>query len=135
MNDTATDARNIALTAEATAAADRIMERLRLSQRLDAVRLGMAYAIRHQVDLDREGWGHSGGTNYNVATVDTSDGTLRRLVSIFYDSPDAVRRPYEAIETLMNKGVLLLKQHLDDGTLGGLSDLWQDPDATTAEVP
>lgn len=117
------DARNIALTAEATTAAERVVERLRLGQTLDAVRLGFAYAIRYELPLDRDSWGSTGGTNYNVATVDTADGTLRQLLPIFYDDAEAVRTPYRAIETLMNKGVLLLHQHLEDGTVARLEDV------------
>jgi hypothetical protein len=117
------DARNIALTLEASSAADRIMERLHLALKVDAVRIGLAYAIRHGLSLDRNDWGRPGGTNYNVATVDTAEGTFRNLLPIFYDSDEASSTPYSAMETLMNKGLLLLKQHLDDGTLVGLSDL------------
>lgn len=117
------DARNIDLTIEASSAADQIMMRLYLARKVDAVRIGLAYAIRHRLSLDRTDWGRPGGTNYNVATVDTGDGILRNLIPIFYDSVEASTTPYTVMETLMNKGVLLLKQHLDDGTLVGLSDL------------
>lgn len=120
------DARNIALTLEASSAADQVMQRLNLAVKVDAVRIGLAYAIRHRLTLDRTDWGRPGGTNYNVATVDTAEGTFRDLIPIFYDSLDAPTTPYTIVETLMNKGVLLLKQHLDDGTLVGLSDLAVD---------
>jgi hypothetical protein len=121
-----TDARNIDLTLEASSAADQIMARLHLARKVDAVRIGLAYAIRHGLSLDRTEWGRPGGTNYNVATVDTADGTFRDLIPIFYDSGEAISTPYSVMETLMNKGILLLKQHLDDGTLIGLSDLAAD---------
>lgn len=117
------DARNIDLTLEASSAADQILARLHLAHKVDAVRIGLAYAIRHKLSLDRTDWGRPGGTNYNVATVDTGDGVLRNLIPIFYDSVEASSTPYTVMETLMNKGLLLLKQHLDDGTLVGLSDL------------
>src|SRR4051812_8317805 len=108
------DARNIALTLEANSAADSLMDRLRLSAKLDVVRIGLTYAMRHTLPLDREGWGRPGGSNYNVATIDTADGALRELVTIFYDNPDVLAAPYHAIETLMNRGLLLLKTHVDE---------------------
>jgi hypothetical protein len=117
------DARNIALTLEASSAAEQVMNRLNLAVKVDAVRIGLAYAIRHRLPLDRTDWGRPGGTNYNVATVDTGEGIFRDLIPIFYDTLEASSTPYTIMETLMNKGVLLLKQHLDDGTLVGLSDL------------
>jgi hypothetical protein len=123
MGGLVTDARNIALTLQASLAADQIMERLRLAVKVDVVRIGLAHAIRHKVSLERTDWGRPGGTNYNVATVDTAEGTFRELITIFYDSPEVLAAPYHTMETLMNKGLLLLKQHLDDGTLVGLSDL------------
>jgi hypothetical protein len=120
------DARNIALTLEATNASEAIEERFGL-RRLPVVRLGIAYALRHQVSLDRSaGFGRSGGTNYNIATVDDEAGTFRSLVSAFYDDPEAIARPYAALETLMSKGVLLLKRHIDDGTVGNLADLVEE---------
>lgn len=120
------DARNIALTSEATAAADTVEETLRLSSGVEAVRIGLAYAIRHEVTLDREAWGAT-DRNYNVATVDTQDGELRRLVTIFYDTPEAIRAPYHVIETLMNKGLLLLRDHIREGTVQTLADLCTPP--------
>lgn len=124
-----TDARNIALTVEATAAADRIVDRFGLEQRVDAVRIGIAYAIQHRLDTDRSDLAPLTGSNYNVATVDTADGTFRRLALIFHDDVETLRRPYHAIETLMNKGLVLLRQHLDDGTVSGLGDLASGSDA------
>jgi hypothetical protein len=120
------DLRNIALTLEATAAAEQVEAKFRLGHRVDAVRLGIAYALRHRLDLERKDWGRSGGTNYNVATVDTEDRRFASLVGIFYESPEATRNPYQCLETLMNKGLLLLKAHLDDGTVGRLADLGSD---------
>lgn len=116
------DARNIALTVEATAAADRLVERLRLDSRLAAVRLGVSYAMRHHLSLERDGWGPP-GSNYNVGSVDTPDRAIQRLVGIFYDDPDVTRAPYHAIETLMSKGLLLLWKHVAEGVVVGLGDL------------
>lgn len=123
------DARNIALSREASHAADQLAERFGLTQKVDIVRLGLAYAIRHEVTLDRgEAWGQPGGTNYNVATVDDSNGTFRELVTIFYDDSDVVARPYFAMETLMSKGLRLLKRHVDEGEITTLVDLGEaDP--------
>lgn len=121
-----TDARNIALSADATAAAEHLKDRLDLRNLLDVVRLAIGYAIRNQVPLERDGIGALSGANYNVGSVDTGD-ELRELVGIFYDDPEAITEPYRSIETLMNKGLLLLKKHFDDGTIGGLRDLGTIP--------
>lgn len=121
------DARNIALTSEATQAAARVQEALRLATVLDAVRVGLAYAIRNGLDPEREG-GAPTGSNYNVATIDTPDAALRELVCVFYDSPEVLEAPYRAIEALMSRGLVLLRQHLEDGTVGGLADLVSSPE-------
>lgn len=117
-----TDARNIALTADATAAADAVKAALGLESTTDAARVGLAYALRHELSAEREGQAPT-GSNFNVATIDTDQGDLRELVKIFYGDDEVQENPYRAIEALMSKGLVLLARHLDDGTIGSVGDL------------
>ena len=117
------DARNIALTVAATAAAERVKNELNLESTTEAARVGFAYALRCGLSPTRDGQAPQ-GSNFNVATIDTTTGALRDLVKVFYpDDAEVAGAPYRAIETLMSRGLVQLRDHLDDGTVRGLGDL------------
>ena len=117
------DARNIALTVVATAAAERIKNELNLESITEAARVGFAYALRCGLSPTRDGQAPQ-GSNFNVATIDTSDGVLRELVKVFHsDDAEVAGAPYRAIEALISRGLVQLQNHLDDGTVRGLGDL------------
>mgnify|MGYP000968289542 CR=1 FL=1 len=117
------DARNIALTSAATAAAERVKNELNLESITEAARVGFAYALRCGLSPAREGQAPQ-GSNFNVATIDTGTGSLRELVKVFYaDDAEVAGAPYRAIEALMSRGLVQLRSHLDDGTVRGLGDL------------
>jgi hypothetical protein len=117
------DARNIALTVAATAAAERVKNELNLESITEAARVGFAYALRCGLNPARDLQAPQ-GSNFNVATIDTTDGALRELVRLFYpDDAEVAGAPYRAIEALMSRGLELLRNHLDDGTVLGLGDL------------
>lgn len=117
------DARNIALTVAATAAAERVKSELNLESITEAARVGFAYALRCGLSPTRDGQAPQ-GSNFNVATIDTSDSVLRELVKVFHpDDAEVASAPYRAIEALISRGLVHLKDHLDDGTIRGLGDL------------
>lgn len=90
---------------------------------MDLIRLGFAYAITHQLSLDRDsGFGARGGSNYDTGGLD-QDGLMAESVRIYYPEPDVIAEPYRAIETLMSKGLRLLGDHWQRGLIGSLGDL------------
>lgn len=114
--------RNIALTTQANRITDDLLERFKLNERRDAARLGFAYALRHGVEPTRdEGWAPTDGTNFNVSTVDDEEASLRKLVSVYH--PDHALEAYRTVETLMNKGLVLLAEHIQAGEVSDLRDL------------
>lgn len=120
------DLKNIALTVEADRVAKELAQRFRAKDQADFARLGFAYAVREGMSPVRDD--HSGGvrvSNYNSATIDV-DGKMAEVVAIFYPDCDASLEPYRTIEILMNKGLVLLGLHLDQGHVGSIGDLMPD---------
>lgn len=117
------DLKNIALTIEASQTANDLKHWLGISEQMDRIRLGFAYAIENNVDLNRDGgFGIRGGSNYDTGGLD-HDGLMAEAVKIYYPTPDVLAEPYRAVETLMNKGLLLLGEHWTQGVIGSVSDL------------
>ncbi|MYW82126.1 hypothetical protein F610DRAFT_01480 [Streptomyces sp. LaPpAH-199] len=122
------DLKNIALTIEATQAAADLIHWLGISEKTqlaDRVRLGFAYAIENQVDLTRAP-GTRGGSNYDTGGLDP-DGLMAETVKIYYPEPEVIAEPYRVVETLMNKGLLLLSEHWSAGDIGSMGDLVDRP--------
>lgn len=117
------DLRNIALSVEATQAASELKS-LGIVDQMSLIKIGFAYAVSHEVDLDRDStsWGTRGGSNYDSGGLD-GDGLMARTVEIFYDLNDVNDEPYRVVETLMSKGLLLLHRDVKTGVVGSLSDL------------
>lgn len=127
------DLRNIALTIEATQAAGSLMKDLGVSEQMDVIRIGFAYAIQHRITLDRSsGYGNRGGSNYDTGGID-HDGLMAKAVTLFYPA-EAREEPYRAVETLMSKGLLRLASDLRIGSVGSLSDLVSPTIETAHEV-
>jgi hypothetical protein len=117
------DLRNIALTVEATSAAEEIMKRLSIEERMDMIRIALAYAIKHEVDPSRAGsLGTRGGWNYDTGGLD-SDGLMAEIVKLYHPDADTAVEPYRAVEALMNRGMELLRDHWNEGLIGSVSDL------------
>jgi hypothetical protein len=117
------DLKNIALTLEANQAADDLKQRLGIEEQMDRIRLGFAYALKHHLDLTRDdNLGTRGGSNYDTGGLD-SDGLMAAAVKIYYPEPEVIAEPYRAVETLMNKGLLLLGEHWQQGIIGSVGDL------------
>lgn len=117
------DLKNIALTIEATRTATDLKQWLGVGEQLDLIRIGFAYAVTHQLDLRRdESFGTRGGSNYDTGGID-QDGLMAETVRIYYPEPDVGAEPYRAVETLMNKGVRLLGEHWQQGSIGSVGDL------------
>ncbi|MBP5891026.1 hypothetical protein [Streptomyces scabiei] len=121
------DLKNIALTIQATQTAIDLKQWLGISEQMDRIRLGFAYAIENSLDLSRgSDYGVRGGSNYDTGGLD-HDGLMAETVKIYYPDPSVHAEPYRAVETLMNKGLLLLGQHWTEGHIGSVSDLVERP--------
>lgn len=117
------DLRNIALTIEATQAANDLKQWLGITEQMDLIRLGFAYAITHELSLDRDDTiGTRGGSNYDTGGLD-QEGLMAEMVRIYYPAPEVIAEPYRAVETLMNKGLRLLGEHWQQGLIGSVGDL------------
>ncbi|MGW4683348.1 hypothetical protein ACWEPM_00240 [Streptomyces sp. NPDC004244] len=121
------DLKNIALTVEATQTVNDLKGRLGISDQMDLIRLGFAYAIDNNVAVNRDGsLGTRGGSNYDTGGLDR-DSLMAETVKIYYPEEEVLAEPYRAVETLMNKGVLLLGEHWTQGVIGSVSDLVERP--------
>lgn len=115
------DLKNIALTVEATQIVNDLRQSLGITEQMDLIRLGFAYAVQQGADLTRDP-GTRGGSNYDSPGLD-NEGLMAATVKIYYTATEVRDEPYRAVETLMNKGVRLLNEHLREGVLGTLGDL------------
>jgi hypothetical protein len=122
-DDLMADLKNIALTTEATQTATDLKQWLGIAEQMDLIRLGFAYAIRHHLDLIRDDtFGTRGGSNYDTGGLD-EDGLMAETAQVYYPEPNVIAEPYQAVETLMNKGLRLLGKNWRDGLIGSVSDL------------
>lgn len=125
------DLKNIALTIEAAQTATDLKSRLGVTEQMDLIRLGFAYAVAHELDLNRDSaFGTRGGSNYDTGGLD-QDSLMAETVRIYYPQPEVLAEPYRAVETLMNKGLRLLGEHWQQGIVGSVGDLV--PTAVVAE--
>jgi hypothetical protein len=105
------DLKNIALTVEATQTANELKQQLGLTEQMDLIRLGFAYAVKVGLDLTHDDkFGTRGGSNYDTGGLD-EDGLMAETVKIYYPQPEVIAEPYRAVETLMSKGLRLLGEH------------------------
>jgi hypothetical protein len=124
------DLKNIALTIEATQTATDLKQWLGVTEQMDRIRLGFAYAVNHDLDLTRDDtFGTRGGSNYDTGGLD-QDGLMAETVKIYYPDPEVIAEPYRAVETLMNKGLRLLGEHWQQGLIGSVGDLVGDATET-----
>lgn len=112
---------NIAFTEPGAQAARRLVDRFPFAELIDAARIGIAYALREQVSLDRPSdFGSATGSNFNVGSVDPG-GELRDLLIALH--PEINEDPYRILETLMSLGVLALDERVAAGQILSLRDL------------
>lgn len=114
----------VALTPAADEAAD-VLESFKLPERAHLVRLGFAYALRAEFDLERASdFGNPSNNHYtaSVATLDP-DQKIADLINAYYEKQDD---PYYALETLANKGLVAIGELIASGEIGSLSDLLDD---------
>ncbi|MFE0764574.1 hypothetical protein [Nocardia sp. NPDC059236] len=117
------DLKNISLTIEADRAASELAQNFPARDHMDFARLGFSYAIREGMNLERdEYFGTRGGSNYSSAGIDDG-GIMAQAVAIFYPTDEVSSEPYRAIETLMSKGLVLLREHFEQGMIGSIGDL------------
>jgi hypothetical protein len=112
---------NIALTGPAEIAKDVLFAAFPFEERQQVIRLGLAYAIRSDLQPQRgPDFGTPGhGQNLNVGSFDP-DGDLRELVSALYPEHED---PYVVVETLMSLGLVSLAQALEEGQIHSISEL------------
>lgn len=130
MSETATTTRsrvNIALTGKADLARDEIHERFPFKEKQQIVRLGLAYALRLQLEPVRDSaFGRAGdGQNMNVGSFDPN-GELFDLVRAFHPE---VEDPVVAAETLMSLGLVKLAEGIRNSEVTRITDiLYSDAD-------
>lgn len=110
---------NIGLSVEANRVADRLEETGYFEDRLSIAKFALAYAVRNNLDSDLSSYrvGESGGTKWNIGSVD-NDQYLRDLINSLY--PDG-ETPYRYIEALMNKGLLSIGEIINRDGLNKIS--------------
>ncbi|MCW2599491.1 MAG: hypothetical protein JWM02_1320 [Frankiales bacterium] len=118
---------NIALTGPAEIAKDAIRDRFPFEEGQQVIRVGLAYAIRCELQPVRgQGFGKAGdGQNQNVGSFDPT-GDIRSLMAALY--PDAAD-PYVIAETLMSLGLVKLWEDLQSGAVTHFADLMYTPAA------
>jgi hypothetical protein len=118
---------NIALTGPAEIAKDAIREKFPFEEGQQVIRVGLAYAIRCELEPVRgNDFGKAGdGQNLNVGSFDPT-GDIRSLMSALY--PEALD-PYVTAETLMSLGLVKLWADLQNGTVTHFADLMYAPTA------
>lgn len=116
----------ISLTLEANEVVDDLCRRFPISERMDAGKLGFAFAIRRgfSPSARRESGGGT-GTTWGVGSFD-NDGQLRDLVRAIL--PDSTDDPYVVIEGLMNSGLLALRDDLATRHVSSLTELVDLPE-------
>ena len=112
---------NIGLNLEANKIADLLEEADFFEDRLTIAKFALAYAIKNNYDQDLENIrvGDSGGTKWNIGSVD-NDQYLKNLIMSLY--PD-VATPYRQIELLMNIGLIKIGEVISREGLHNVSDL------------
>lgn len=112
---------NIALTGQADLARDEINERFPFKEKQQIVRLGLAYALRLQLEPTRgPDFGRAGdGQNMNVGSFDPS-GELLAFVRVFHPKAGD---PAEVAETLMSVGLVKLAEHLRRSEVTRITDI------------
>jgi hypothetical protein len=112
----------IALTAEANAVVDKLCDEFGLPERAHAAKLGIAYAIRRDLEPLSRRTAPTGpaGSTWGVAGFDT-DGKLRELMQAVF--PDRDEDPYATVENLMNAGLVELAKALAERRPQTLADL------------
>ncbi|WP_144836719.1 hypothetical protein [Kocuria rosea] len=122
MRETPTRARvNIALTGPAELARDEVNDRFPFREKQQLVRLGLAYALRLNLEPVRDAhFGRAGdGQNMNVGSFDPS-GELFELVRAFH--PDQ-RNVAEVAETLMSLGLVRLAEDIRNSEVSRIADI------------
>ncbi|WP_019007449.1 MULTISPECIES: hypothetical protein [Paenibacillaceae] len=110
---------NIGLSVEANNVADVLEETEYFEDRLAIAKFALAYAVRNGLDTGLAEFkvGESGGTKWNIGSVD-ADKYLHSLILSLY--PDT-KTPYRYIEALMNKGLLSIGKIIEAEGIGKIS--------------
>lgn len=131
------DLTQIGFRRDAVRSLDSLKAAFMLEQDRDLARLAVAYALHKGLELESVQNMGSRERNYNVNTIDTNDQLLRTLIKVQFSQNARVQsRPYEAVEILMNRGVIALNQ--DRVSLNDILDLaaaTQEMGSTELGVP
>ena len=113
----AEDLKNVRLSLKATEITNRILESELFEDRITISKFALAYAIKNHFDeIDPEeldGKYDSGGSNYNIGTID-EDKFISQLIQSIYPN---VNTPYRFARVLMIYGLEKLGELLDSGSL------------------
>ena len=123
----------LSLTTDTNKVVDELCDRYRITERMDAAKLGIAYGVRAGITPsthDRPA-GSGTGTTWNVGSFDPA-GDLRTLVEALY--PLAEGDPYVLVEALMNRGLVALRVEILSRRPLTLSAVIQLPPPTSADA-
>ena len=113
------------LTLEANEVVDDLCRRLPMAERMDAAKIGLAFAIRQTLPpAGRREPGAGAGTTWGVGSFD-NDGQLRDLVRAIY--PESGEDPYVLIEALMNQGLVAIRDQILAHPVNSLTELIETP--------
>lgn len=107
------DLANLGISTIATAAADKLMESKLFKLKADLLMFAAGYMIKHHLkDFSPENYvlADADGTNYAFSTFD-GEGKWSALIKALYPKCDT---PYLYLRALMDKGVLMLAQKMND---------------------
>jgi hypothetical protein len=98
---------------------------LPFTELVDIARIGVAYALRTGVPLERPAdFGSASGSNFNIGSID-AQGELRGLLTALH--PENDDDPGRVLETLMSVGTLKIAARVAEGEIRSLHDLIDPP--------
>lgn len=97
----------IGLTSENKVTIQQIIDKGYFRDQMDAAKFAMSLAILHGQDVNYTG---TYDTTWNIGSFD-SDSKLRTLMSILEPNND---EPYRRIEMLVNTGVHMIAEHIEN---------------------
>lgn len=117
-----TDLVNIRLSKDANDVAERLVQTGKFENVITAAKFALAYALKNyyaEFDPGKYAVPDSGGSNYNIGTVD-KDGQLSQLLRAIYPDTDT---PYIYARALMVYGLLKIGEIIEEKGMPNISTL------------
>lgn len=118
------DYRNIHISHDAEMIADEICSLFAFSNKVPVLRLSLFYTLRnYRNDIDFLSLNKSypnDGANYNVGSIDESNGNIRKIISLMY--PDC-STPYLYARVAIIFGLLKIKELIDNNSDFNIADI------------